>query len=91
MISTAITVPFIVYDNPDQNQGVVTKENRNKSGVYSWIHIDTDRRYAVSSVNLGKRLSEYYNYNHLSSNNMIICKALLKFGYSAFRLEILYW
>ena len=86
MMYTAITVPALVYNNPDQNKGVVTKENRNKSGVYYWIHIEIDIRYVGSSVNSGKILSVYYNNNHLSSNNMIICKALLKYGYFAFIL-----
>jgi group I intron endonuclease len=86
---TFITTPTVIYENPDQNKGEITKENRNKSGIYSWVHKETNRRYVGSSVNLGKRFSEYYNYNHLSSKNMVICKALLKYGYSAFRLEIL--
>jgi len=40
---------------------------------------------------LNIRLSQYYNYNHISDpkSNMGIYKALLKYGYSAFRLEIL--
>jgi len=44
-----------------------------------------------SSVNLGVRLSQYINYNHISglSKNMMIYRALLKYGYSGFRLEIL--
>nr|UEX92781.1 GIY endonuclease [Ophiocordyceps lanpingensis] len=93
---------------------MVIKENRNKTGVYYRIHLETARRYVGSSVNLGKLwlairsmrawtpwtpaehppknifffYSSYYNYNHLSSNNMLICKALSKYGYSAFRLEI---
>nr|YP_009160660.1 GIY-YIG endonuclease [Hirsutella minnesotensis]AKR17989.1 GIY-YIG endonuclease [Hirsutella minnesotensis] len=89
MMSTVVTVPVLIYDNPDENKSIVVKENRKKTGVYSWIHKETGRRYVGSSVNLGKRLSEYYNYNHLSSKNMIICKALLKYGYSGFKLEIL--
>lgn len=44
-----------------------------------------------SSVNLSKRLSNYYNYNYLvdPKRNMLIHKALLKYGYSNFKLEIL--
>jgi group I intron endonuclease len=42
-------------------------------------------------VNLGKRFINYYNYNHLSDPkcNMLIYKAILKYGYSNFKLEIL--
>lgn len=36
-------------------------------------------------------LSQYYNYNHISDtkHNMTIYKALLRYGYAGFRLEIL--
>lgn len=45
----------------------------------------------MSSVNLGNRLAQYFNYNHMTRRhrNMIIYKALLKYGYSEFILEIL--
>lgn len=38
-----------------------------------------------------KRLQQYYNYNHLADprTNMLIHKALLKYGYSEFRFDIL--
>lgn len=44
-----------------------------------------------SSINLAKRLSQYFDYNHISgpSLNMLMYRALLKHGYSGFRLEIL--
>jgi len=38
-----------------------------------------------------KRFSQYYSYKHIAdpNRNMIIDKALLKYGYSNFQLEIL--
>lgn len=44
-----------------------------------------------SSLNLSKRLAEYYCYNHIvdPKRNMAIYRALLKHGYSSFTLEIL--
>jgi group I intron endonuclease len=44
-----------------------------------------------SSVNLGRRFKDYYNYSSLTNpkNKMVINKALLKYGYSNFKLEIL--
>jgi group I intron endonuclease len=44
-----------------------------------------------SSVNLSVRLSQYFNYNHISdpSKNMMIYRALLNYGYDGFKLEIL--
>lgn len=42
-------------------------------------------------MNLSKRFSSYYNYNFISrfQHSMLIYKALLKYGYSKFSLEIL--
>lgn len=46
--------------------------------------------YIGSSVNLRRRFLQYYNVNYLERNNsMIICRALLKYGYSNFSLTIL--
>ena len=44
-----------------------------------------------SSINLSVRLSQYYNLNLLTKfrKNSLIHKALLKYGYSKFKLEIL--
>lgn len=37
---TFMAVLTITYNNPDQNKDLVIKENRNKSVIYSWIHIE---------------------------------------------------
>lgn len=44
-----------------------------------------------AGVNLGKRLTKYYSLKYLTDpkNKMLITKALLKYGYSKFSLEIL--
>lgn len=67
------------------------KDNRRKSGIYKWTNKLNGKIYIGSSVNLSKRLSNYYNYNNLIKfqQNMLIHKALLKYGYSNFSLEIL--
>jgi group I intron endonuclease len=38
---------------------------------------------------LSRRLGEYFNFNQISKGKMSINKALLKYGYSNFQLEIL--
>lgn len=43
-----------------------------------------------SSVDLRRRLREYFSISSLNKNkNLAICRALLKYGYSNFSLEIL--
>ena len=45
--------------------------------------------YVGSSVNLGIRFKSYFNLNYLVKRNMLINRALIKYGYSNFSLEIL--
>lgn len=55
------------------------------------MHIESGKSYIGSSIKLNLRFKQYFNYNHISypKRNLIIYKALLKYGYSGFRLEIL--
>jgi len=83
-------VPVVTY-NADQDKNLLMKQNKGKSGIYRWVHIESEKSYIGSSINLYVRFSQYFNYNHLSDEkqNMSIYKALLKYGYAAFSLEIL--
>ena len=55
------------------------------------MHIESGKSYIGSSIKLNMRFKQYFNYNHISypKRNMVIYKALLKYGYAGFRLEIL--
>lgn len=81
--------PEVAYLNADLNKEEIIKENKNKSGIYRWTNLNTGSTYVGSSVNLAKRLNYYYNYSCLTKKNMVIYKAILKYGYSNFKLEIL--
>lgn len=55
-----------------------------------WTNKLNGKRYVGSSVNLRRRLLEYYNVNRLlNDNSMPINLALLKYGYQNFSLTIL--
>ena len=49
------------------------------------------KSYVGSAKNLSIRFKQYFNYNHLTDpkRNMAINKAILKYGYGKFKLEIL--
>lgn len=81
--------PVKKYENPDLDKSLVIKENRGKSGIYRWTNLVNGKSYVGSSINLGLRFTNYYNYSFLIKVNMVIYKALLKHGYSNFSLEIL--
>ena len=79
-----------IYVDADTQKELIIRQNRGRAGVYCWINKLSGKSYVGSSVNLSKRFNQYYNYNHLVENkNMIICRALLKNGYSKFMVEIL--
>lgn len=66
--------------------------NEGKSEIYCWTHLDSNKSYIGSSKNLGIRLINYFNIyfiTHITRRTMVINKALLKYGYSKFKLEIL--
>lgn len=85
-------IPFVSYNDALSNKKKAIKENEKKSGIYCWTHLANNKSYIGSSINLGRRLRSYYNpifITHISRKNMIINKALIKYGYSEFKLEIL--
>lgn len=81
--------PIIVYNDPDKDKLKILKDNRNKSAVYRWVNKVNGNYYIGSSTNLAVRLYTYYSIASLLKSNRVIDRALLKYGYSSFSLEIL--
>lgn len=81
--------PIIVYNNADLDKDKIIKDNKGKSGIYRWVNLTNGNSYVGSAVNLTKRFRLYFNYNSLTRDNMLVNKALIKYGYSNFKLEIL--
>jgi hypothetical protein len=79
-----------VYSNADTCKTIILSDNKGRSGIYRWINLTSNKSYIGSAVNLKERFVNYYNVNHLMANDsMLICRALIKYGYSNFRLEII--
>lgn len=84
--------PVVVYLNSLACKKVILKDNNGKAGIYRWTHIESGKSYVGSSLNLSRRLRNYFSISYLEKSNggnSIIYNALLKYGYSAFMLEIL--
>lgn len=78
------------YSNFYLYKFTILKENKHKTGIYRLINLVNSKSYIGSAIDLKERFSNYYNINHLLKNyNMNICKALIKYGYPNFKLEIL--
>jgi group I intron endonuclease len=71
----------------------ILKDNNGKSGVYRWINKVNGDVYIGSATDLTRILIDYFSPNflfkELLNNNSIMYRALLKYGYSKFTLEIL--
>jgi group I intron endonuclease len=87
-------IPIVSYNNIDKfTIRKILKENRKKAGIYRWTNIITGKSYIGSSIDLSKRLNGYLNIvflkKELKKGKSIIYSALLKHGYSKFKLDIL--
>lgn len=82
--------PVKCYDNALLCKKIIlSKENKDKSGVYRWVNKLNNNTYVGSGLNLAKRIGEYYSQSELKRNLRPIHAALLKYGYENFQLEIL--
>ncbi len=84
-------VPVKVYQNADINKEEIFIDNKGVSGIYCFTNLINNKQYVGSAVDIRKRMYQYYNDKRLmasAAKGSIISKALLKYGYSAFSLEI---
>lgn len=78
------------YLNADTLRLTILSENKNKSGIYRWINLLNGKSYVGSSINLHRIFKDYFSIYFLENegkkNNSKIYRALLKNGYSNFKL-----
>jgi len=79
----------VLYDDADKDKLNILADNRNKIGIYRWINKINGNTYIGSSVNISVRMYTYYSLRSLAKSNRLIDRALLKYGFSNFALEIL--
>lgn len=86
-------LPVKLYKNVDLDKLLIIRENKAKAGVYRLLNLTNGKSYIGSSSNLGRRFTEYLSISYLETQiekgRSLICTALLKYGYSAFQLEII--
>ena len=78
------------YGHAYSMRKTIVKDNVNKSGIYKWTNKLTNDIYIGQSRDLSKRFIHYFNLSYLKSKEtLVISRALIKYGYSNFSLEIL--
>lgn len=79
-----------IFSDADKDKLNILKYIKGKSGIYMWTNKLNGKKYVGSSVDLRRRLLEYYNVNRmLNEKSMPINVALLKYGYTNFSFTIL--
>lgn len=85
--------PVRSYVNAGLQKSVICKGNNNKTGIYKWTHVISGKSYVGSAINLSNRFRNYYSLAYLkreiTKNKSMIYRALLKYGHSSFKLDIL--
>jgi len=90
-ILSSTIVTSASYTNADTQKESIINDNKGKAGVYRWTNIESGKFYVGSSIDLYRRFMEYYNIKYLTrtAKSSLICRALLKYGYSKFKLDVL--
>jgi hypothetical protein len=87
-----LVIPIITYDNVYRNKCTILEENINKSGIYRLVNNLNGKSYIGSSIYLSNEFSNFYYLNSLTlqvKGSIIIYRALLKYGYKNFSLDII--
>jgi hypothetical protein len=79
-----------MYDNAETDKSIILKDNKNRVGIYLWLHKSSGKLYVGSSFNLSRRFNQYFSKANLERyKSMYICNALSRYGHSEFSLYIL--
>ena len=90
MLPNFTTCAKKTYLNPMLQRKDIIKDTKNKSGVYCWINLINNKYYIGSGIKLNDRLSDYFqDWYYKERNNVIIVKAIIKYGIGNFALLIL--
>lgn len=86
-------VPLKTYSNAERYKFIIYKDNNNKSGIYRWNNLITNKSYIGSAKSIRGRFSIYYSTNSvqrkLAEGSSAIYSAILKYGYGNFSIDIL--
>jgi hypothetical protein len=75
--------PVKIYQNLQEDRQQLLKDEQKKGGVYCLVNLINGHCYIGSSINLASRMRNYLNnafLNNVKNSNMLIVKALLKYG-----------
>jgi group I intron endonuclease len=82
--------PSVVYEDAYSMKKAILMENKGKAGIYMLTNKLTGDIYVGQSIDLRKRFIKYFSLSYINSRKeLIISRALIKYGYSNFSVTIL--
>lgn len=82
-------IPAAIYEDAFTMKDAIVKDNAGKAGIYMLTNKLTGDIYVGQSNDLRKRFLNYFNLSYLSRRNeLIICRAIIKYGHSNFSVTI---
>lgn len=81
-----------MYPYNDKENKIIFNDNNKKAGIYMFTNKLNNKRYIGSAVDLNKRISRYfqkYYLNNIRFKNILIIKAIRKYGIDNFYISIL--
>jgi excinuclease UvrABC nuclease subunit len=91
--SSSTDVGATIFNLAEVSQAEVLKSLNGKSGIYKRTNNLNGKSYVGSSINLHRRIQEYFNpersLRELKRGESMLYKSFLKYGYKSFTLEIL--
>ena len=82
-------VPVMIYYNLETDKSQILSDNKGKTGIYMWTHLEIGRIYIGSAFELFIRLNKYFTPSQLKKTDNYTCRALLYHIHLAFSLAIL--
>src|SRR5947209_14220940 len=80
----------LFFEDVQHSKKNIYKNLRNKSGVYLFINKITNQLYVGSSLTLSRRMGiHFYHANSNKQTNIVITRAMRKYGLKNFSLAIL--
>jgi len=88
----SLPVGHIFYKMAIDVAGIIKIAHLGKRGVYLWTNQLNGNQYVASSINLSKRLADYFTPSYIktqSERGSAICLAILKHGLDNFSIQVL--
>lgn len=82
-------IPLVTYNNIEDQKTLILENNKGKTGIYRWINMTNSKCYVGSAIDLRTRFWVYFSKTRLMDSKMPIYKAIIKYGYVNFKLQIL--